>query len=412
MTLVRSSFSTLGLLLLLASACASSTPGPSGQTTPARSSPRLSSSNGANTLVTAPLPIPTTTSPSVGSGVPLDAPVTDVKAPDTVPFQGLARGAKTPADRALAEGDAAYQRADFVGAQKAYEKAVKLAPKDPAPLVGVVRSRLSAEHAPVDIAAAPGHAGLEQSVKDLEKAVQLDGKFGPARLELGRSLLVLGRMDEALAVLRKAIDLAPADAETHSAFGVALLATGVIESAAREFEVAAGIESSSAVRFKNLGTALLAAGKNVEAARALERAAVLAPSDARIQNDLGTALLTLGQTERALKYLATAVTRDPRRATYRSNLGYAWAQNGDLARAIVIYREALSLDDRLASAWINLGNALAKQRKFVEAHAAYDKALAIDPADPRVTAVIDELRALERTERSEGALPSVPRDKP
>lgn len=384
----------LPLVLLVTSACSSTTQGSSGSTP----SLAIATSSSPKAIVTAPLPIPSSASTIiVGSEVPPDAPVTDVPAPNALSFQALARGNKSSADQALGEGDTAYRNLDFVGAQKAYEKAATLAPKDPAPIVGIVRSRLSAEQAPVDIAGAPKHPGLLRAVDDLEKAVRLDERYAPARLELGRTFLVLGRMDEAQAVLRKAIDLAPQDAETHSAFGVSLLATGIVETAVRELEIAAGLESSSAIRFKNWGTALFAAGKTQEAVRAFERAAQLAPADARIQNDLGTGLLTLGETDRALEHLFAAVKRNPKKATYRSNLGYGFAQRGELDRAILIYREALALDPKLGSAWINLGNALAKQRKFQEARAAYDQAEALDPTDPRVKAVIEELRAIEQS---------------
>ncbi len=406
LALVRHAFFMVAPLLV--SACSSSMAGSSGQTS--SNTPRAADSSTPNLIVSVPLPIPSSVLPaSTGSGVPLDARVTDVPANDARTFVGLSRGTSSALDKMLAEGDEAYQRDDFVGALRAYEKALQLGAKSPAPIVGLVRTRLSVQRVPVELASAPGHPGLEQAVKDLEKAARLDGKFAPARLELGRSFLVLGRMDEALAHLRVASELAPEQAETHSAFGAALLATGVVENAMREFQIAAGIESNSAVRFKNLGTALLAGGKSVEAVQAFERAAQLAPDDARIQNQLGTALLTVGETERARKCLQTAVMRDPRKATYRSNLGYAWAQGGDLERAIVIYREALALDERLVSAWINLGNALAKQRKFAEAREAYGKALAIDSSDPRVQTVIDELKAIEA---AAGTTPKGTTDRP
>ncbi len=351
---------------------------------------------GANPFTSAPLASGDGAGPA-GSGVPLDAPVTDVKAADGMRMQGLARGSGTASDGAIGEGDEAYRRGDFVGAQKAYERAAKLGPKDAAAIVGMVRARLSAEKAPVDIAGGLAHPGLEQAVRELERAVRLEGKFAPAHVELGRTLLVLGRVDHATAVLRRAVELTQDDAEAHSALGVALLATGNVESAARELEVAAGIESESAVRFKNWGTALLTLGKSAEAVRAFQRAAQLAPADARIQNDLGTALLTLGETDRAIGCLQLAVKRDPRRATYRSNLGYAWGQKGNLGRAMVIYREALALDESLVSAWVNLGNIYARRREFALAREAYDKAMAIDPEDPRIKAVVAELAEIEQS---------------
>jgi Flp pilus assembly protein TadD len=69
---------------------------------------------------------------------------------------------------------------------------------------------------------------------------------------------------------------------------------------------------------------------------------------------------------------------------------------GDLERAEAIYREAIALDAKLGSAWINLGNVLAVRGHRKEARDAYLKAKAIDPSDPRVTAVMAELDALEK----------------
>ncbi|HEY3667806.1 MAG TPA: hypothetical protein VGL19_17510, partial [Polyangiaceae bacterium] len=50
---------------------------------------------------------------------------------------GLARGTSEPSDLELSAGDRAYQADDLNGARAHYEKARRLAPKDPAPQVGL-----------------------------------------------------------------------------------------------------------------------------------------------------------------------------------------------------------------------------------------------------------------------------------
>src|SRR5690606_24661357 len=52
---------------------------------------------------------------------------------------GLARGDGSPADAALLEGDRAWDVGDLTRARRAYSRAQKLAPRDPAPRVGLVR---------------------------------------------------------------------------------------------------------------------------------------------------------------------------------------------------------------------------------------------------------------------------------
>lgn len=338
-----------------------------------------------------------------GSGVPLDAPVT--QAPSASPPPSVARGTGTPSDKLLAEGDAAYARNDFAAAEKAYRKAGELDRKDPAPIVGAARARVAGHDVPSDYGSAPKSPILAAALKELKRAVALDASYAPAHLEIGRALLVMGRAEEALEALKRAVALAPSDAEAHSALGVAHLAVGKMEDAVRELSRSAELAPGDAERQTNLGTALLAAGRAEPAIAAYERAAKLAPGDARVLNDLGTALLAANDPARAIPHLEAAVARDPQRASYRSNLGYAWHLKGDLAKATALYREAIKLDEKLASAWINLGNALAQSARYAEAREAYGKARAIDPTDPRVKAVLDELDALEKKAGGGGANP-------
>jgi Flp pilus assembly protein TadD len=81
---------------------------------------------------------------------------------------------------------------------------------------------------------------------------------------------------------------------------------------------------------------------------------------------------------------------------------------GQLAQAVGEYKDALRLDPKLTSAWINLATALARDPKTrAEARAALEKARALSPGDPRVSANIEELDALDKADKS--GRPSRPR---
>ena len=327
-----------------------------------------------------------------GSGIPVDP---NEPALAESPPPSVARGTGSPADKRLAEGDAAYARGDYEAAEKAYKTAGDLDKKDPAPIVGAVRARLAKEDVPTDFGGAPESRALDAAIKELKRAIKLDPRYAPAHTELGRALLVQGKAPEAEGALQRGAELAPNDPEARSAFGVALLAIGKIDDAVRELTRSAELAPGDPERQANLGTALIAAGKTEAAIAAYERSVKLAPNNARTLNDLGTAYLAAGNLVSAVVHLEAAVARDPKRATYRSNLGFAWHLRKDLAKAMALYREALALDDKLGSAWINLGNALAQTGKLAEAREAYKKAQAINPSDPRVKAVMEELDALE-----------------
>jgi Flp pilus assembly protein TadD len=315
----------------------------------------------------------------------------------------LARGDGTPADFAIADGDTAFDADDFVRAETRYREAARAAPRDPAPLVGLARVAIAKTGVATDYAAARRHPDLERAAADLGKAIKLDPTYAPARTELGRALLILGKAEQALASLRKAVDLGARDPEAHSALGVALLATGRTEEASEELRQAADLDPGNVARQTNYATALLMCGKVTDAVRVYDAAVRAAPANARINGDLGAALLADNQIDRSIVFLIKAVALDPKSAAFRSNLGYALQQKHDLPGAIVQYREAVKLDQKLASGWINLATALAQIGHYEEAKEALDRAKKIDPTDPRVKANLDELRDLQ-TKRT-GATP-------
>ena len=305
-------------------------------------------------------------------------------------------GGRGEEDAKLAEGDAAYNGDDFARAESAYREAAHLSPRDAAPLVGLARVSIARTNVWTDYNSAPKNPAVVRVEQDLRRAVRLDPRFGPSYIELGRALLILGRANDAVPVLKKATDLAPKDAEAASALGVALLATGHGDEAVPWLVKASELDPDNAARETNLGTALLVAGRTADAIRAFEAAVRLAPADPRAVGNLGTALLADGQIDKAIVALSRAIELDQKRATLRSNLGYALQLKHDLKGAIAAYNDAIHLDDKLGSAFINLATALAASGQFAEARGALERARLLDPGDPRVAANLEELKTMEQ----------------
>ncbi|MCC6214833.1 MAG: tetratricopeptide repeat protein [Polyangiaceae bacterium] len=313
--------------------------------------------------------------------------------PGTVPG-GLARGTGDEADRSLLAGDEAFAEDDLARAGRHYERARKLAPRDPAPRVGLVRVAFARTGLVTDFAAAPSDARVRRLVRDLDAILAKHADYGPAHVERGRLLLVLGDARAALQALETGVRLEPRDPEAHSAHGIALLATGDSEGALARLERASQLDPQNPARLTNLGTAYLMRGRLPEAIRAYEQAVLLAPTDPRAHGDLGTAYLAANRGKEAVRHLVRAVELAPDRATFLSNLGYAYLVSGDPERAVGIFRRALEKDPKLVSAWLNLGTALARQGKLDEAEVALRRAQALAPDDPRVQPNLDELREL------------------
>ena len=314
--------------------------------------------------------------------------------PVTLP---LASRTGDPVDEQIVSGDQLFEQGDLAGAAHQYEAAKRSAPKRAAPIVGLARVTIARSPAPMDYAAAKGDKTILAASKELKRATQIDATFGPAYVELGRALLLLGDAPGAIDSLRKGVQLLPSEAEAHSTLGIALLATGHGDESLTELARAAELDAGSAARHGNLGTVLFMRGKVPEAIREYEIEVHLVDGDARAHSDLGTALLAHNEIPRAITELERAIAIDPKRATFRSNLGYALQIQGKRPEAIAQYREALKLDSKLASAWINLATVLAHDPSTrAEARAALEKARAIDPTDPRVKANLEELDALEK----------------
>jgi Flp pilus assembly protein TadD len=303
-------------------------------------------------------------------------------------------------DAELKKGDEASEKGDLPAATKAYQAAQKLAPKKAAPLVGLARTKIAAVDLPMDFAVGKGNKVIADAARDLKRALDMEPELGPAQVEYGRALLLLGDADKALAALKEGARLMPQEAEAQSALGVALLALGKGDEAVPPMTRAAELDPGSAARHGNLGTVLLMRGRVRDAIGEYEVQVALADGDPRAHSDLGTALLAQNEVERAIGELRRAIALDPKRATFHSNLGYAFQAKGQLKEAIAEYEAALKIDSKLVSAWINLATALSKDpttRK--KARDALETAKRLDPSDPRVRANLDELDALEKLQK-------------
>jgi Flp pilus assembly protein TadD len=261
-------------------------------------------------------------------------------------------------------GDEAFDRGDLTGARKHYESA---RPKGPATVVGLARVRIALVDVPLDYAAAKGNRDVLAAEREMARVVKGAQAYGPAFVELGIAVLATGHAAEAVRELGRAVELDPGSPARHGNFGTALMMAGRTSEAIDEYRTRARIDDA----------------------------------DARAHSDLGTALLGTQDLQGSLAELERAVELDPRRAAFHSNLGYALAQSGHLDRAMAEYREALRLDPAFTSAWINLATALARDPKSrAEARAALERARSLSPSDPRVTANLDELDALEKETRA------------
>jgi Tfp pilus assembly protein PilF len=162
----------------------------------------------------------------------------------------------------------------------------------------------------------------------------------------GRSYLLSGQLNEAIAELSTAASLDPRLSDAHNLLGVAYDKKGLADRARDSYERAVKVEPEDAQTLNNLGFSLYQNGNYRAAVDRLKRAVKLAPSDDRILNNLGLALCRLGKFEEAYKHFARAA------GPYTGNLNTArmLERFGRDEDAIKYYEEARRMEPNSALA--------------------------------------------------------------
>lgn len=132
------------------------------------------------------------------------------------------------------------------------------------------------------------------------------GASAMENLAAGRTALLDGRTNEAIARLSTATYLDPRLGEAHNLLGVAYSQKGLQDRAKESYERAVKTDPDDAQTLNNLGFSLYQNGNYRAAVDRLKRAVKLAPHDERILNNLGLALCRLGKYEDAYKHFARA----------------------------------------------------------------------------------------------------------
>lgn len=134
-------------------------------------------------------------------------------------------------------------------------------------------------------------------------AIEGDAK---SHLELGRSLLNKGQLNDAITELSKAAALDEKLADAHSLLGVAYQFKGLTDWSRREFESALKLDKDNAQIMNNYGYLLYLTGDYKHALERLSKASKLAPEDARILNNLAMTQSMLGKYDDAYKNFVRA----------------------------------------------------------------------------------------------------------
>ncbi|MFH0902074.1 MAG: tetratricopeptide repeat protein, partial [Pseudomonadota bacterium] len=155
------------------------------------------------------------------------------------------------------------------------------------------------------------------SVSLWRRAVAVDGNSYIALTNLGHSLELAGRVEDAIVHYRRSLEIRPADSKTRYKLGLAYARLHSYEAAIREWQDLVRLAPSMAELHFCIGLASYRLGRVAEAVSCYQRAIAIQPRYVEAHLALGEALASLGRTGEAARSLQTArAVVDPYRSPY------------------------------------------------------------------------------------------------
>jgi len=202
----------------------------------------------------------------------------------------------------------------------------------------------------------------------------------------GVYLMMLGRVDEAIAQYRRTLKLPRDRAMTHAALGRLVMAKGQFQEAEHHFRRSLELNREADPdaepdpdALHNLGVVLMRLDKHEEAARKLKEAMLHRPFDAATQHALAQCYERLGRLRDAADAYRRAVGLNAEMAVAHQDLGILLTRLRDYDRAIHHLRQAVALEPDDASRHANLAVAMLQAGNAAGAVDAFRKAILIEP---------------------------------
>jgi tetratricopeptide (TPR) repeat protein len=265
------------------------------------------------------------------------------------------------------------QPPDFEGAVRFYTAAVALRPESPGARLNLGVTLLRMGRRPEALAV---HRRL----------IELKDDYAEAHCNLGRILWEMGKKDEGVAALRRAIALKPTLAPAHGNLGFALIERGQFDEAIAALGRAIALKPAApelAEDHGNLGHALLERGRLDEAVASLHKALALRPAYPEALFTLGRTLEKKGRLDQAMTAYCRAIALKADYAEAHCNMGSLLGRKGWADEEIAAYRRAIKLKPDLVTAHFNLGLTLTEQGRLDEAITALRRVIELRPAFPQ-----------------------------
>jgi protein O-GlcNAc transferase len=226
-----------------------------------------------------------------------------------------------------------------------------------------------------------GAGRYADAVAAIQSALLLGSNFPEAWNNLAIALEAIGRLDEAIDAADRAIRLRPEFADAHSNRGNSLLKSGRYDEAVAAYHKALQLQPLLPKTYHNLSYALRALGRGADAIAAARHAIELQPNYAEAYDALGGQLQAEKLFDESFVAYRKALQLRPDFAAAAYNLGNALIEAGKIDESISAFRHAAAINPRLSMVHHNLARALLQVGELDAALASHDRAIALCPED-------------------------------
>ncbi|HEX4008268.1 MAG TPA: protein kinase [Acidobacteriaceae bacterium] len=232
----------------------------------------------------------------------------------------------------------------------------------------------------------PGN--LDNAVKVLDRALQLDPNFGRAWAERGKAFWLdytytkqSSWVEKARADCSKAVSLGNAGADGHMCMGLVDGGTGQYQDEASNYQKAIELDPTNERAFVGLADAYARMNRLNDAETTYLQAITANPNSVFVYERLAIFYLQQAQYAKAADLFQKAIALAPESYIDFSNLGAADLYLGNYPAAIAAFQQSLKLRPA-PGAYANLGTAYYQARKFADAASNYELALHYNQRDP------------------------------
>ncbi len=177
-----------------------------------------------------------------------------------------------------------------------------------------------------------------------KRALGIQPRAADIRVNYGRFLQSLGRLDEAESEYTRAAETNPTLTEPHFNLGLVALQKSEFEDARKHLARAVALDPDHAAAVSHIGLSYAIENKPTLAEENLRRGAEIGVQDATAQANLGAFLLNTARPSEAIPFLEKAIALDPAYADAMANLALAFLQTDREDDAITMATSALQFN--------------------------------------------------------------------